>query len=344
MSGYKRVIYAPNIHTGGGKILLESLLEELQNDSDTLYILDERMKFPLNIKHPQHIVRVKPSILSRIKTELSLRGIIGNSGIVLCLGNLPPFIPIKADIVLFIQNRLLVDPVLVKRLSFLNRIKLSIERTWLKYRKNATRRIIVQTHAMRQLIASSLGKSAEILPFFDQQSLEKKAAAYDIKKKYDYLYVASGEPHKNHKNLVNAWIELSKQGFYPSLCLTLRHEYDDELISWVDEKKHKYKLNIHIVGDIKYEGVVALYKTSSSLIYPSYTESFGLPLIEAACLGMPILAAKMDYVLDVVKPTLKFDPDSIESIVSAINSNTFESATLTARLVTPNEFLTHVFG
>lgn len=36
------------------------------------------------------------------------------------------------------------------------------------------------------------------------------------------------------------------------------------------------------------------------MLFPSYIETFGLPLVEAASFGMPILAAEMDYAREVM--------------------------------------------
>jgi glycosyltransferase involved in cell wall biosynthesis len=66
------------------------------------------------------------------------------------------------------------------------------------------------------------------------------------------------------------------------------------------------------------EGIASLYQSSSALIYPSRTESFGLPLIEAMDYGLPILASELDYVRDVVVPVETFNPDSPVSIARAV--------------------------
>ena len=54
------------------------------------------------------------------------------------------------------------------------------------------------------------------------------------------------------------------------------------------------------------------------MIFPSTSESFGLPLVEAAHLGLPILAPELDYVRDVCSPVQTFDPTSPLSIARAV--------------------------
>jgi glycosyltransferase involved in cell wall biosynthesis len=62
----------------------------------------------------------------------------------------------------------------------------------------------------------------------------------------------------------------------------------------------------------------AAYRQSGALIFPSLTESFGLPLIEARGRDLPILAGELDYVRDVCVPVETFDPRSPRSIARAV--------------------------
>jgi glycosyltransferase involved in cell wall biosynthesis len=53
-------------------------------------------------------------------------------------------------------------------------------------------------------------------------------------------------------------------------------------------------------------------------VFPSVSESFGLPLIEARQVGLPIVASELDFVRDVCEPEHSFDPYSSVSIARAI--------------------------
>jgi glycosyltransferase involved in cell wall biosynthesis len=53
-------------------------------------------------------------------------------------------------------------------------------------------------------------------------------------------------------------------------------------------------------------------------LFPSLGESFGLPLIEAQAMGLPILAAELDFVRDVCAPVETFDAQSAVSIARAV--------------------------
>lgn len=55
------------------------------------------------------------------------------------------------------------------------------------------------------------------------------------------------------------------------------------------------------VGIIPYAEVCEMYQRCDALAFPSYIETFGLPLLEAALTGMPILAADLPYAREVLK-------------------------------------------
>jgi glycosyltransferase involved in cell wall biosynthesis len=163
-------------------------------------------------------------------------------------------------------------------------------------------------------VLERFGRAAHVLPFVsgDIQIPTVQPAVM-----YDYLYVASGEPHKNHHRLLQAWILLADRGLWPSLCLTLDTERDAELCVWVEELAHRHGLRISNKS-FPPEQIAGLYARCGALIYPSLFESFGLPLLEARQAGLPIVAAERDYVRDVVEPAVAFDPESALSIARAV--------------------------
>ena len=164
---------------------------------------------------------------------------------------------------------------------------------------------------------SSDRPAVEILPFagaFPSVCNAKNSCREGVK--WDFVYVADGVAHKNHRNLVAAWQLLSQNGFTPSLALTLGAR-DEPLAMEIMEIARTSNLRIHNVGQLSYADVFDLYRNSRALIFPSTTESFGLPLVEAASTGLPIIAGELDFVRDVCDPVETFDPSSPNSIARA---------------------------
>jgi glycosyltransferase involved in cell wall biosynthesis len=174
---------------------------------------------------------------------------------------------------------------------------------------------------MQRTVERKLRMPSTVLPFSKDPASYRRGveASRDRPKiKHGFLYVASGEPHKNHRRLVEAWTLLAKEGIRPGLCLTLDKHRFPELCGWIDAKVKEMNLNMTNVGSIPAQDLERVYEESLALIYPSDFESLGLPLIEARCAAIPILAAERDYVRDAVDPEETFDPDSPVSIARAV--------------------------
>lgn len=306
------IIHAVNIHQGGGGSLLRSLIDAI--DCPALLILDSRFEFLVPQKKDIDIVRFKPTILSRLKAEFYLRKIVNPNDIVLCFGNLPPLFKISGTVFVYLQNRYLCSKCRLDGLPRRVRLRIIVERLWLRFFMRDAK-ILVQTNTMQRQLKSYLGQDALVMPFLPEV-VQSESMSFS-ESKFDYLYVASGEAHKNHRALIRAWIMLSEHGLRPSLRLTLDRTKDESLVNFIDEQSRAHHLKI-TTKSVSSEQVSHLYANSSALIYPSLFESFGLPLLEARSFGLPVIASERDYVRDVVNPDVTFDPDSELSIARAV--------------------------
>ncbi len=332
----QRVLYAPNVHQGGGRRLLLPLLEHLRDDASVLFVLDERLAVPDDLVLAGDVLRVVPSVRGRLACERGLRGMIRQDACVLCMGNLPPLFASCRQISVFVQNRYLLDQVATKAFGLATRLRIAAERFWLQKRAGKVSRFIVQTPTMRKRLWLTLAREAEIMPFVPCQEAFASHAESPV---YDFLYVASGEPHKNHRRLVEAWALLARQGVYPSLCLTLDKRCHAELYAWIMTRIQRYHLRIELVGNVADQEVASLYGKSRALIYPSLFESFGLPLVEAVSAGLPVLAADRDYVFDVLDHPDVFDPLSPSDIAASVMHFTFQPAGLKVECWSAARFL-----
>ena len=316
----KLFINAPNVHTGGGRVLLEGLLAALDHQQKGYLVLDKRFPLPQNLPKSFFVYRVVPTVIGRLKGEWLLRNRVAKEDIVLCFGNLPPLSKINGSVFVFLQNRYLIEPIKLEGFSLGVRFRINIERRLFEWGKSRVSQYIVQTPSMKKIIAKRLNKVALILPFINNpigyrrkiQELPNNNCTYD------FIYVAAGDPHKNHKQLVKAWRLLANEGHKPSLCLTIDSKKYKQLYGWIKYQKKLFGLNIYTKEKLNHSDIECLYKNSKALIYPSVFETIGLPLIEARCAGLPILASELDYVRDVLDPEETFDPNSPTSIARAV--------------------------
>lgn len=333
------ILYAPNIHTGGGLVLLRSLLVEWPSDTPLILFLDVRARFELAIPKKAIVFWVNATVASRLSAELDLKKSVGSGDLVLCFHGLPPIFLRRGRICVFLQNRLYIDKVNIFKYKLKTLIRLVMERTIFLTLHSKVNEYIVQTQSMRRMLIEWQRKRFKILPIVRMLPFIKEKILADYSKcnvNWDFIYVSDGESHKNHKNLLEAWKILSAQGIRPSLALTLGSR--DEKI-WQDfvEANENYDLRISNLNNISHEKVISLYLKSGALIFPSIVESFGLPLIEATQVGLPIIASELDYVRDVCDPVQTFDPNSPTSIARAVK-RFLEVADCKGELNTPTQF------
>ena len=321
----KLIIHATNISQGGGKSLLSALLSELPSDFEIVAHLDARMTNSVKSSENLKIKFIEPTLLQRLLAEWHLIRIAKSADLVICFGSLPPLIKLPAHTSVFIQNRYLIEKNNLAGFSFKTRLRLNLERIYLNLMASNADEFIVQSPAMkRALLSSGVAKniSVHIRPFIAESDrycrLPHDIAAGKTPKDYDFIYIASGEPHKNHRQLVEAWCLLADEAVFPTLCLTIDAGVSAELCAWIDEKKNDYGLQLLNIGSLPHHQVIELYSQARALIFPSRFESFGLPLIEACQAGLPVLASELDYVRDVLDPVQAFDPDSPVSIARAV--------------------------
>jgi glycosyltransferase involved in cell wall biosynthesis len=172
---------------------------------------------------------------------------------------------------------------------------------------------------MKSLLMSHLGvqpNRISILPFFEIDFFDDYSDRV-LEKPFRFVYPADGVPQKNHSFLFRVWERLSMEhNLAPELHVTLPEKYRLHLdnISKLQQKG----VNIINHGFVSKTEMKALYKNAHFLVFPSLSESFGLPLAEAASTGLRVLGAKLPYLFQVVEPSGTFDPADENSLIKLI--------------------------
>jgi len=308
------ILYAPNVHVGGGLVLLRAVLRDWPSDRPLLAILDARARAAVTPPAQAGVTWVRATVASRWNAERLLARLAGPQGTVLCFHGLPPLFSCQGRVVVFLQNRVLLDLLRLRDMRLRIALRVAAERAICRLFKHRVDHYIVQTPSMaRALIAWHKGFVAvSTVPFADAVHVARAS-----QRQWDFVYVSDGQVHKNHARLLQAWVLLAKQGIRPSLALTL-HEDDRSLLHLVHDGIARHGLQVHNIGRVSHSEVLDLYASAGALIFPSLGESFGLPLIEARQATLPILAPELDYVRDVCVPAQTFDPQSAVSIARAV--------------------------
>lgn len=316
------VLFAPNVHTGGGFVLLQALLQARKDGTPLMAYLDARARDRLVLPQGMEVVWVTPRPISRLRAEFSLKvhGVEGCT--ILCFHGMPPLLSSRARVVIFQQNRnyLKLNP--LSQFAWKTRIRISFERFVSRAFRYRATEYIVQTPSMQRALTQWYGNDPSrgkpvirVLPFMDDLVLERSVV--NPPPTWDFVYVSDGEAHKNHRTLLAAWRLLAAEGLRPSLALTLGVR-DGALVQEIEQACAVGGLSILNLGQLPRDAVMDVYRSARALIFPSVSESFGLPLIEATLAGLPILAPELDYVRDVCSPRETFDPSSPMSIMRAV--------------------------
>ncbi len=333
------LLYAPNVHTGGGFVLLQALLRAWPSNKPLFAWLDIRAQDRLQLPRESQIKWVMPSVTSRLRAEFSLAATGTSQDRVLCFHGLPPLLVNRASLFVFLQNRILLGQVSLTPFGWKTSLRLRIEQVISRLFRHRIATYWVQTSSMANSLQKWHGSEhahVRILPF--SLPVEPQTRAETLE--WDFVYVADGEAHKNHRKLVEAWVLLAQQGIKPTLALTLSLR-DSQLANWVNTQANAHDLRIINLGPLPHSQVFDLYSCARALVFPSQSESFGLPLIEARDLKLPILAGELDFVRDVCEPVETFDPSSHVSIARAVR-RFLGKAEVPCKVLSASEFLSAV--
>lgn len=147
----------------------------------------------------------------------------------------------------------------------------------------------------------------------DENILKTVLAKFNLLGQKYFFYISNLRPRKNVSRLLEAWEDFSSQ--HPDYSLVIAGRNDN------------YKSNSDKVifpGVVSEEEKVALYKGSIALVFPSLYEGFGLPILEAQKLGIPVISSNSSSLPEVARDgALFFNPNpkdiclSLEKFIGA---------------------------
>ena len=146
-----------------------------------------------------------------------------------------------------------------------------------------------------------------------------------------FIYVGNAYPHKNLKRLIEATVNLNKKvkESIELYIVSSRNVFTKRLEKLITELKAEEF--IKLLGFVPDEKLKVLYKKSLGFIFPSISEGFGLPGLEAmnaqtlvACSDIPVFKEiykdvpiyfnpfDVNSILDSMKLILDMDPEARE--------------------------------
>jgi hypothetical protein len=151
----KLIVFAPNINRGGGKYIFDDIIS-IGTFKNCVFIVDARNKINTEKIKESKLIIIKPKILNRFYSEFLLWKLSKNFNKVIILGNLPPLLIIKCKVVIFFQNRLILNSKYPREYSLRSVIKSYVETKWLQYFSKDYHEFVVQTGTMKEELQKKL--------------------------------------------------------------------------------------------------------------------------------------------------------------------------------------------
>lgn len=209
----------------------------------------------------------------------------------------------------------------VKGVPLIYWVKLFIFKMVMKHAIKHSRAVITPSNYVKRQILKRYkpkhGKVNVIHEAADLLEQSPKPVAKLAGKKF-LLYVGNAFPYKNLDNLVAAFRLLRES--HPELILILagrKERFYKKLEARV--KKAKVK-NVVFAGYVPDSQLVWLYQNTACFVFPSLSEGFGLPGLEAMLYGAPVAASRKTALPEVYGDAAEyFNPKYPNSIAVAID-------------------------
>lgn len=301
------------INNGGGLVLLRYLVDYFESEfQDVFYLFDSRTEV-----YFKNIPALRKRYISNslMERHFFYKKNRDQFNFVICFGNLPPTIRLKAKVFVYFHQKLFLE--IPSDFSFSSKCVFLFKQKILNIMKNNADYWLVQSNIIKIELAekyfNGLDKRIIKLPFYPEFNFSN----FNVKRlKNSFLYISNSSSHKNHYKLIESFCFAYKELKKGSLTLTVPSS-DVELCNFINNKIN-LGYPIKNVGFIERQKLVELYLSHEYLIFPSLSESFGLGLAEGIDGGCKIIAADLNYTYEVCEPSLVFNPYSIESMKNAI--------------------------
>lgn len=162
---------------------------------------------------------------------------------------------------------------------------------------------LVQTEWMKHLFCQKASFPIEKVHVVKPEMNFVSKISTDIDKNDDYfslIYPATPMFYKNHALILESLSILKKNYGVENIKLHVTFNKSSNRQFESNVKRLNVGTNISYHGHLSHSDLLKLYLASNIMVFPSYIETYGLPLLEAASLGIYILASDLPYAREVL--------------------------------------------
>ncbi len=311
--------HATNLDGMGSRRLAEDLLPHLFKDAEKPSQVFLKSGDPLGDLAGSHdiavtsIKRTMVKPISRLIEVTMQSAKFDGAGNLLVLGDLP-----LASLAR--QTVLVHNPFLIANdssLGVIDRVKFSAMRAIFARNHPFAKRLIVQTDSMKQGLCRRYGIDPEKITIIGQPppehlrqlALKRGSQSHrEIGAGLKLFYPSRFYPHKNHSFLDQGSLN-SLNGLVDQIVLTIEPDA-------IATGRHRL---LNCIGEVDLSRVGQEYSRADALLFLSGAESYGLPLLEALWLDLPVICPDLPYARDILGANPHFyEAGSRSSFIEAL--------------------------
>lgn len=241
--------------------------------------------------------------------------------------------------ILMVSNSVFFSPFYLKRILPLKSVKFKLEfllRRWLISLSVKTSNVVIASSEsmvmlLREFIPHLDGKPVVNylgvpLECFLRDTPASKKGAENVTKPFQLLFVSEYSDYKNLTILLKTVLLLRQQGMDDFRLMTTADPWqfpDVEIVRREEDKRlathPMIAAIVKFTGTVPYVDIPALYAQSDLFIFPSLTESFGYPLVEAMASGLPVIASDIPICREICgEAAVYFNPLNADDLAQKI--------------------------
>ncbi|WP_058546455.1 glycosyltransferase family 4 protein [Pseudomonas fluorescens] len=134
-----------------------------------------------------------------------------------------------------------------------------------------------------------------------------------------FLMVSTIEPRKNHVYLLDAFERAWAAGSQARLCIVGKIGWKCEALIERIRRHPQLNSRLFMFNNLSDQSLEHAYRHATALVFPSYVEGFGLPLVEAMQRGLPAMGSDIEVFREIGGDFMAyFDLDEPQSLANLV--------------------------
>lgn len=136
----------------------------------------------------------------------------------------------------------------------------------------------------------------------DRSAIDKVLERHALPKTPYFLVLSSFDPRKNFDHVIRCFTRFTERGKFPDMNLVIVGSNPERTV-FVEEARRRAPAaagRIHTPGYIPDEDLAAVYSGAEAFLFPSLSEGFGMPVLEAMSCGAPVISSDAPALPEIV--------------------------------------------